>query len=171
MGVVDLDLVFRREFPGLVRQLRARFGEGPPEPEDAVQTAFSKLSRAGESAQVQDLRAFLYTTARNLMLDGKRRSRTHATYVDRAVAGEFSANVEDISPERVVLGKDSLEQMNRIVATLPQKQRTILALSRLQGLTYAEIAERTGYSMADISRQLTAALRTLRDRLEDGGGQ
>lgn len=169
MSAAEIELVFRREFAGLVRQLRSRFGEGPPEPEDAVQTAFARLSQADEQDRIDDFRAFLYTAARNLMLDGKRRSKTHASYIDRAVIGEFSSNVEEITPERVVLGKDRLDTMNDIISKLPEKQRIVLALSRLKGLTYAEIGAQTGYSMADISRQLTAALRTIRDGLEQGG--
>lgn len=166
----DIDSVFRIEFHGLVRQLRSRFGDGPPDPEDAVQTAFARLSRTAADTRIEDPRGFLYTAARNLMLDGRRRSRTHAAWLEDAKSRDNEIKVEEITPERVVLAKDRLDRMNALIDSLPEKQRLVLALSRLSGLTYAEISSQTGYSMADISRQLTAALRTLRDGLQEADG-
>lgn len=170
MSAPDIDAIFRIEFNGLVRQLRSRFGDGPPDPEDAVQTAFLRLNRTASHTPVEDPRGFLYTAARNLMLDGKRRSKTHATYLDEKKHHPAQTNVEEITPERVVLAKDRLERMNALITTLPEKQRRVLALSRLSGMTFAEISAETGYSMADISRQLTAALKTLRDSLKEADG-
>lgn len=163
----DIDDIFRQEFSGLVRQIRSRFGDGPPEPEDAVQTAFARYAEVGIDQTIGDPRGFLYTLARNRMIDGKRRHKTQSTNIQRMGDEDIAQKVEEITPERVVLGRDSLDTMNALINTLPSKQRTVLALSRLEGLTYAEIAAQTGYSLADISRQMKAALVTLSEGMAD----
>ena len=44
---------------------------------------------------------------------------------------------------------------------LPKKQQVILAMSRLEGKSYREIREETGWSAGDISRNMNAGIAAL----------
>ena len=49
------------------------------------------------------------------------------------------------------------------LAQLPERERTILNLRFVDGLTQSEIAERVGISQMHVSRLLAASLSTLRE--------
>jgi RNA polymerase sigma-B factor len=55
----------------------------------------------------------------------------------------------------------------RLIATLPQRERTIVYLRFFGGLTQQEIAERLGMSQVHVSRLLRQCLARLRSELED----
>ena len=151
---------YRRYWGELCSYLRRRFGPGPPEPEDVAQSAFARLAELGASSGIRDRRAFLFTIACNLVLDEKRRRRTQGRCIDEDLrsAGEV---LEEITPERVLLERERFEILAAAIKRLPRKQQRVLILSRYHGETYAQISKRTGWSLADISRQVTRALAAL----------
>ena len=55
--------------------------------------------------------------------------------------------------------------MRRAVAQLPDRCREVFELSRVHGLTYAEIARALDISVKTVEAQMGKALRTLRERL------
>ena len=67
----DLYLV---HWKGLCGYVRAQFGPGPPEPEDVAQSAFIRFA-AADAAHIENPRAFLYATARNLVIDHHRHAQ------------------------------------------------------------------------------------------------
>src|SRR5688572_3251372 len=76
----QLSDLYRVHWKGLCGYVRAQFGPGPPEPEDVAQTAFIRFA-AADPAHIENPRAFLYATARNLVID-------HHRHAQRASAHE-----------------------------------------------------------------------------------
>ncbi len=150
--------------PELCAYIQKTFGSGPPEPEDVVQSTFSRFAELENPENIDHPRALLYTMARNLVLDQKRRQQTAHRFIEDMMQ-ERGEKLEQIGPERVLLARRGLQEQTEAINSLPLKQRQILVLSRQYGYTYAEIAEQTGWSLADISRQLHKALATLGRRL------
>lgn len=74
--------------------------------------------------------------------------------------------MEDITPERIYSAKQRFRVLVRGVDGLTDKQRELILRSRIQGQTYAQISAETGWSNADISRQLKAALAIIRAALD-----
>lgn len=58
---------------------------------------------------------------------------------------------------------DNLAQ--QIIEQLPERRREIFKLSREQGLTNKEIAEKLGLSVKTVENQMTAALKTIKESL------
>lgn len=52
----------------------------------------------------------------------------------------------------------TLKRMERAVRKLPRLQREIFLAARLDGMSYAEIAERTGLSVGQVEREIAKAL-------------
>ncbi len=82
----QLSKLYRSHWQGLCQYVRHHFGAGPPEPEDVAQSAFARLART-EAAQVENPPAFLYATARDLVVDHHRRER-RAEAFERSSAQE-----------------------------------------------------------------------------------
>lgn len=64
------------------------------------------------------------------------------------------------SPDR--LEPHEATDVGTALRRLPQRQRDILRLSRLNGMSHAEIARRLGMTDADVRRELVSALTALR---------
>lgn len=165
-GYGHLDALYREHFDELCVSIRNSFGAGPPEPEDAVQAAFAKFAGIKDPGKIRDARSFLYIMARNIILDFKRSRKTSDAYIDEQIALDRDLILEGITPERVVLWKQRFETLVDAMRTLPRKQQKILYMNRLEGKSYREISKETGWSAADISRNMNAGIRTLATSLE-----
>ena len=165
-GHPALDALYRRYWTQLCRYLNRRFGAGPPDPEDVAQAAFEKLARLDGLERVRNPGAFLYTTAINIALNDVRRMARVERFVRAELAEAGGRIVDEMSPERVYADRQRFHTLKDAIARLPDKQRHILIRSRFHGETYATISKATGWSQADISRQLNAALQTLQDALD-----
>jgi len=162
-----LNHLFRQHYGELVGRLRKLYGAGPPEPEDIAQAAFSKLAGLEEVRRIRSPRAFLFRTAINLALNSNDKVRRGRNFVRNSLNGNISPNVEEISPETVLMGKQDLERVACAIRRLTPKQREILLRTRFRGQTYAEIRKETGWSEADISRQLHHIMALLQAGLDE----
>lgn len=158
---VDVDDLYRTHFKSLVAGIRASFGSGPPDPEDVVQSAFMKFARLEDKASISNPRNFIYIAAQNLVLDHKRSAKTANAYIAEQLAFDSELALERITPERVVEAKERFNILVAAMRDLPKKQRVLLAMSRLEGKTYREIASETGYSLADVGRNVNQAITSL----------
>lgn len=156
-----LNDLYRVHFKELCANIRKSFGSGPPEPEDAVQSAFEKFAKLDNPDTVKDARAFLYVAARNVILDHKRTAKVANAYIAEQIALDYELKLEGITPERVVESKQRFEALTDAMRALPEKQQLILAMSRLEGKSYREIGKETGWSAGDISRNMNAAISAL----------
>ena len=161
-----LNKLFRLHYGELVGRLRKIYGAGPPEPEDIAQAAFSKLAELDDLERIRSPRAFLFRTAINLGLNSNDRLKRGRNFVRSQIEGNFSPGMEENSPESVFMGKQDLERVARAIRQLPPKQKEILLRSRFRGQTYAQIRQETGWSEADISRQLSRIMELLQAELD-----
>ena len=156
-----LNDLYRAYFQELCGRLQRSFGAGPPEPEEAAQAAFMRYAELEKTQLIINPRGFLFTTARNIIFDQRRRAKTRDAYVADQLAFDAAFRVEEITPERVYEEKARFKRIMDVIQTLPEQQRVLLTMSRLHGKTYEEIRDETGWSMGAISRNLTAAKKAL----------
>jgi len=130
---------------------------------DVVQDTFLRLAKAvNESNPLLDNpRAYLFRITGNLATDALRHSRVADGVLDRAGLDD-SLPAAQPSPETIALDRDLLRRLQAAIATLPEQQRQVLTLKRLQGLSHVEIAASTGLSAAAVEKTLTRALQRLR---------
>lgn len=163
--------LYQRHWNELCRYVRSTFGVGPPDPEDVVQAAFTRYMALHDPQVVANPRAFLYATARNIVIDFNRHlklTRRHASS-DAQIAQ--SERVDEISPERVALARERAAVLTAAITSLPHRQRQPLILHRLHGLSYSEIAERLGSSKSDVKRQIERAMAAIEAALDAGDGR
>ena len=72
-----------------------------------------------------------------------------------------------VTPSRVVSGREELERVESAFSTLPNDYREVIVLSRIIGLSHAEVAERMERSLEAIYALLSRALARLSMLLEE----
>ncbi len=157
----SLETLYNSHWNDLCGYIHAKFGAGPPEPADVAQATFTRFAGLDEPERVKNPKAFLFATARNIVIDHFRREMRFDAYVDDVVNCSAEISLEAITPERVSLAKERFRILNETVKRLPHKQQVVLSLSRFHGLNYSEISKKTGWSMSDISRQIKKAIHAL----------
>lgn len=139
------------------RKLRSR-----QQAEDLTHDAFVRVLE-NPREQVEQPRAYLHQTARNIAVDGFRRE-------DRRQALELEAFDEGMAvggdPEAYVHALELADSVERALAELPLNCRQVFIWQKLEGLTQAEIAERMGLSKNMVEKYMIRTLRHLREHLD-----
>jgi RNA polymerase sigma-70 factor (ECF subfamily) len=133
----------------------------PDVAEEVVQDVFANIWRQRSSLQITGtLRAYLYGAVRNRALNHSRRSAlevpVHPIDEPRAPGSDAQAGLE--SAEVRALVRAALQ-------SLPPRNREVLELRWLHGLSHADIAAALGISRKGVENHLTRGLAALRDRL------
>ena len=134
---------------------------------DVVQDLYLRLDRIDRRLGTQDeARRYLVKMALNAAIDLRRVETRRVELLDAAVE---LFDVPTPSPEDTVLAADQLRSVDAALAELPDKCREMLFLSRVEGLTQGEIAERLGVSRSLVEKYLVKALLHCRARLSAEG--
>jgi RNA polymerase sigma factor (sigma-70 family) len=142
------------------RKLRSR-----QQAEDLTHDAFVRVLE-NPREQVEQPRAYLHQTARNIAVDGYRRE-------DRRQALEqqvFSEDAGAHDPEAYVHALELADRVERALAELPLNCRRVFIWQKLEGLTQAEIAERMGLTKNMVEKYMIRTLRHLREHLDVSAG-
>ncbi len=148
---------YERYAGSLMRYILKTFGEGPPEPEDVAHTAFTKFACLESPQTIENPQAFLYATARNFVLDHKRRAKIIHAYHSEQVSLE-SMQTDDVSPEHISLVRELIGIVSKTIGGMSARRRDILLLSRIEGLNYCEIGRRTGMTETGVRKHIKKAL-------------
>lgn len=112
------------------------------------------LSKPSVIDQVREPRAFLSTIAHGLMVNHLRRQELERAYLHAlAVLPEAVCP----SPESRAIVLETLLEIDAMLDGLPAKVRQAFLLSQLEGLPYAEIAERLSVSISMIKKYMLQA--------------
>jgi RNA polymerase sigma-70 factor (ECF subfamily) len=142
----------------------------PSVAEDLLQDAFIRLLREVRSSHApEQLRAWLYRVAANLVVDRGRRIGTARHWFDRFGVPGYRVAVDE-SPEAKVLGDEAEQEMDHVLGGLPADARAALLLAA-EGFTGREIAQAIGRSEAATRTLLCRARVRVRHDLTGKGGE
>jgi RNA polymerase sigma-70 factor (ECF subfamily) len=129
--------------------------------EELMQETFMRTWRyLRDGNTIANLRAFLYQTLRNLIVDDARRKKEASLdkLMETSDAAEPSYDArEDI--ERQVL----LSHVREVITKLPEEDRELVILRYVDDLPPREIGEVLGMSVNNVSVRLHRIVETLRD--------
>jgi RNA polymerase sigma-70 factor (ECF subfamily) len=129
--------------------------------EDVVQDVMVELWRRRESIDVDtSLRAYLFRAARNRALNHLRHQKI-APRADPEMAEAVPSRTSDTGFETREINR----ALRAAARELPERCREVFELSRIQGLSYAEIAQVLQISIKTVEAQMGKALRVLREAL------
>jgi RNA polymerase sigma-70 factor (ECF subfamily) len=136
----------------LVHRWARRFGASAEQADDIVQDVFLIVQGKLDSFRFQaQLSTWLYKITFHVTAhQGRKRSRRRRldAALDRDVAGPQAD--EEADPLRRLEGLQRRTIVEAILAQLPERERTVLVLSELHGLTGSEIAEILGCNKGSV---------------------
>lgn len=145
----------------LLRRYYARRLADAASAEDLVQeTLIAVHTRRATYDPGMPFTPWLYAVARYKLLDHLRRGRVRAT-VALDDAGDLFAEDES---EAAIARRD----LDRLLETLPDATRQAIRQVKIEGLTTAEAAERSGRSEIAVRVGIHRGLKALSDRLREG---
>jgi RNA polymerase sigma-70 factor (ECF subfamily) len=131
--------------------------------EDVVQEVFIKLwENRHHLKEDRSLKSYLYTIANNLALNYIRHTKVVMKFQQESKEESSSQD----SPHSSLEKKEFHEKLLAGIAALPEKQRLVFMMSRMESLSYKEIAERLDISIKTVESHIGPALKALRKSLQ-----
>ncbi|WP_296382621.1 RNA polymerase sigma-70 factor [Winogradskyella sp.] len=128
--------------------------------EDILQDAFVKLWNNCSKVDYDKVKSYLYTIGNNMFLNEKKHEKVVRIYNEQNK--KFDTNE---SPEFVMLEKEFMEKLENTIATLPEKQREVFLLNRIEKKKYKDIAEMLNISVKAVEKRMHLALITMRKEI------
>ncbi len=159
-----LDRLFRHECKALTRYIQRRVGR-----EAAGDLAQEVFLRAATSQQIHDLcnpRAFLRRVADNAIIDRARRDKCRIATLPLTEAREAPCVA---AQEHELAAVDLQAVLDRALAGLPERTRTIFIMHRFDEMAYRDIHHELGISIAAVEYHMMRALSHIRTKLAEQG--
>lgn len=154
----SLEDVYRSQAPRLMRLFRRRADRD--DAQDLLQDTFVRFARIEPEARaaIESIPAYLTRVAGNLLRD---RGKAFRRSGPLQPLDEERDMVATSDPLTVLESRDILNRVEAAMLQLTPTTREIFMARRLDGLSHAEIAERTGLAVKTIEWHMTKALTQL----------
>lgn len=133
------------------------------EAQDVVQDVLIKVWNSGSKMnEINNWEAWCMRLTRNLSLDRLRARQRKAT---DSIPEGFDVKQEGLTPYDNTELNESMQQVNKLIASLPEKQRQIIHLRDIEGYSYNEICEILELDMSQVKVGLFRARNSVREKL------
>ena len=137
----------------------------PEDAEDLTQEVFVRMLRRKGVGEIDNLEAFVFVAAANLLKDYYRLLARRGTMP--SIDG-----LDFISPERnpaeAAEDKAEVVVLLNAIRSLPPKCRMVFVMHRFDEVPHTEIAQRLRISVSMVEKHIAAAVKQLRRNLKDG---
>ena len=129
------------------------------------QDAFIKLWNNCAKIALEKAKGFLYTTAKRLFLDDIDHQKVQLKFQERSKSKDNTAD----SADDLVRSEEFKEALENAISSLPEKQRTVFLMNRIDKMKYAEIAESLDISIKTVEKHVSQSLIKVREALSEFG--
>ena len=142
------------------------------EAQDIVSQSFLTLWERREEVVSDRVLPYLFTIVKNACLDYRRKEEKHRQVheqiyrQERAMMDIYTSTIESRDPIALFTG-EILSIYKETLLSLPQEQRETWLRSRIDGLTYKEIAEVLGISYKRVDKNMQQVMKKLRTTLSE----
>ena len=155
----EFKILFDRYFDDVRRFIYYKCGET----EMATDIAQDTFLKIWEKQMIPDKGkeiALLYRISSNLLISRIRKRKTEMNYSkSMLIENKLSENTNDLEY------KELKENYEKALICLPEKQRIVFLLSRIEELSYREMSERLGIGVKAVEKRMSQALAALREAL------
>jgi len=128
--------------------------------EDIVQESFIKLWQKCADVVIEKAKSFLYTIATNMFLNEKNHEKVVLKYQKIP-----QNDVNNESPEFIMLENEYMLKLQKVLAALPDGQREVFLLNRIDKKKYKEIAVLLNISVKAVEKRMHNALLYVREKI------
>jgi RNA polymerase sigma-70 factor, ECF subfamily len=130
------------------------------DPEEIVQEVFVRVWLKKEAIDPEkDFQSYLFSIAKNLVLDHLKSAVNRKLYF---VGEHFQKDLVEEEGMEVSQSEETEDKLQKLINEIPERRREIFRLSRFEGLSYKQIAERLNISENTVDSQIRNALAFLR---------
>lgn len=126
---------------------------------DIAQDVFTKIWEKKDNFTNENIRALLYKMASDNLNSHFRRTK-----LKQEQTVEF--DIENVTPQEEMELAELKEKYENALSALPEKQRVVFLMNRIDQLTYKEIAERLEVSVKAIEKRMSKTIAFFRTRLK-----
>jgi RNA polymerase sigma-70 factor (family 1) len=157
--------LFRSHWVHLFNYVK-KITKSPEIAEEIVSDVFLKIWTNREYMKdVQSIDAFLMTIARNKAIDFFRLTVKNSK-LKEAIAKEMEGRTER-GADYLLLDKETKEILQKAIGQLSPQRRLVFMMSKEEGLSHTEIAQRMNLSHQTVKNTLTAALTSIKEYLKE----
>ncbi|WP_019241258.1 MULTISPECIES: sigma-70 family RNA polymerase sigma factor [Bacillus] len=132
---MDLDEIFKLHVKDVYRYLFS-LSRDHHTAEDLVQEAFYRAYIQLQDYEISNIKAWLFKVAYHAFIDYQRKRKR------LVISEDIFLNESDLhSPESAFIEKESFHLLISVIHTLPDKEKHVLLLCDLHGLSYKEASE------------------------------
>jgi len=130
------------------------------DPEEIVQEVFVRVWLKKDAIDPEkDFQSYLFSIAKHLVLDHLKSAVNRKLYF---VGEHFQQDLLEEEALEASISEETEEKLQKLINEIPERRREIFRLSRFEGLSYKQIAERLNISENTVDSQIRNALAFLR---------
>lgn len=130
--------------------------------DDLTQDAFVKLWKNCARVPLEKVKSFLFTVVKNDFFNQIEHQKVVLKFQQSK-----RCQVNKETPEFVLREKEFQDELNEAINSLPEKQREVFLLNRIEKMKYREIAELLGVSQKAIEKRMHQALLHIRSKIKN----
>ena len=131
--------------------------------EDIIQELFFNLWINRDFLQIKHLKSYLYTSARNKMLNHIRDEKLHS-----ALLANYVLEEKELNEAYECIDKEKFDRkLDEVIDDLPYKCKKVFKLSRYSKMTYKEIAKKEGISEKMVEKHISSALKKIKEKMKN----
>jgi RNA polymerase sigma-70 factor (family 1) len=162
--VEAFDLIYEK-YSARLYSFGLKYLRSTAEAEELVQSVFLKLWENYKNLKKESsFKSYLFTIAYNDMCKLFRKRNYRQKFIDDTL-NENSMTSTEI--EEGIDYQSVLDQIQRIVDKLPERQKSIFHKSRMEGKSSKEIAEEIGLSPGSVDNYISESLKFIRSKLKN----
>ena len=135
--------------------------------EDIVQESYYRISSLRDVSHIRNGRAYLFTTAKMIVLGHLRRSRI--------VSIEAVAEIENLqvasntsSPEEMAVYRNQLQFIQGLIDKLPERCRQVFRMRKFEGISQRDVARQLDIPEHTVENDVAKALRLIQQAIAQG---
>jgi len=157
---VTFQEIFKEHFKPLRNYFYYKYGDYE-KAKDLMQDSFIKLWDNCQDVPFNKAKGFVFTIARNAFLNELKRNQMIQKHNNKSQ--KKILHIE--SPHYVLEEKEFLDKINTVISSLPDKQREVFLLNRIDKKTYREIAEMLEISVKTVEKWMHDVLIIMRSEI------
>ena len=153
----SLDALYRAEVPWLIRFFRREM-RNTSDAQDLAHETMLRFMRSGTTEEIEAPQAYLRRIASNLLRDRVASGPARLARLTSPIIAGLDQEV-GIDQHQIVASREELANWEAILSKLKPRTLEIFLLSRVDGLTYNQIARELEMTIWNVKRHMLIAIR------------
>ncbi len=128
--------------------------------EDAVQESYLRLWKKCADVPFKKAKSFLFAVANNLLLDKVKHQKVKLKFLSRK-----PVQTTNETPEFLLEEQEFKQKLEQVISELPEQQRTVFLMNRIDKMKYKEIADTLSISQKAVEKRMHKALLIIREKI------